>query len=255
LRCNRLGGGETVKVDVRLIAATNRDLRAEVKGGAFRSDLFYRLNVFAIHLPPLRERPDDIPLLVAHFTSKHGDRLGRRITRIERGALKMLQSYHWPGNVRELENVIERAVIMSSNDFFAYGARSMARAMTRTGQSAYLYYFTYAERGKRAYLGAYHGEELKFLSDSFPSDWEHNSDDEKLGEAMRTYWTQFAKTGNPNTQGFPVWPAYDVRSDQCFELGYPTGVRPVGMRLQALEQIMEQVFAETANVQLQSKSN
>jgi formate hydrogenlyase transcriptional activator len=112
-----------VKVDVRLIAATNRDLRAEVKGGAFRSDLFYRLNVFAIHLPPLRERPDDIPRLVAHFTSKHGDRLGRRITRIERGALKMLQSYHWPGNVRELENVIGRAVIMSSNDFFAYGAR------------------------------------------------------------------------------------------------------------------------------------
>jgi transcriptional regulator with GAF, ATPase, and Fis domain len=112
---DRLGGGETVKVDVRLIAATNRDLSAEVKGGAFRSDLFYRLNVFAIHLPPLRERPDDIPLLVVHFTSKHGDRLGRRITRIERGVLKMLQGYHWPGNVRELENVIERAVIMSSN--------------------------------------------------------------------------------------------------------------------------------------------
>jgi formate hydrogenlyase transcriptional activator len=112
---DRLGGGETVKVDVRLIAATNRDLSAEVKGGSFRSDLFYRLNVFPIHLPPLRERPDDIPLLVAHFTSKHGERLRRKITRIERGVVKMLQRYQWPGNIRELENVIERAVIMSSN--------------------------------------------------------------------------------------------------------------------------------------------
>lgn len=109
----RLGSGEAVKVNVRLIASTNRDLSAEVNAGAFRSDLFYRLNVFPIHLPPLRERSDDIPLLVAHFSSKHGERLGRQITRIERRVVKMLQSHHWPGNVRELENVIERAVIMS----------------------------------------------------------------------------------------------------------------------------------------------
>ncbi len=83
-------------------------------------------------------------------------------------------------------------------DSFAYGAYSMARAMTRVGQKAYLYDFSYVETGKRASLGAYHGEELSFLSDSFPSDWEHNQDDEKLSQAMRTYWTQFAKTGNPN---------------------------------------------------------
>jgi para-nitrobenzyl esterase len=141
------------------------------------------------------------------------------------------------------------------NDLFAYGAYSVARAMTRTGQKAYLYYFTYAENGKRAHLGAYHGEELKFLSDSFPDDWEHNPDEEKLGQAMRTYWTQFAKIGSPNTPGLPVWPAYDARLDQCFELGRTIGIRPVATRLQVLEHIMGQIFAETANTQLQSKSN
>jgi para-nitrobenzyl esterase len=141
------------------------------------------------------------------------------------------------------------------NDFFAYGAYSVARAMTRMGQNAYLYYFTYAEKGKRAYLGAYHGEELKFLSDSFPDDWEHNPDDEKLDHAMRTYWTQFAKTGNPNTSGLPVWPTYDARPDQCLELGRTIVIRPVARRLQVLEHIMEQIFAETANARLQSKSN
>jgi formate hydrogenlyase transcriptional activator len=111
----RLGGSDVIKVNVRLVAATNRDLDAEVKNGSFRSDLFYRLNVFPIHLPPLRERLEDIPLLVAHLVSKHDERLRRQITRIDRQAVKTLQSYHWPGNVRELENVIERAIVMSSN--------------------------------------------------------------------------------------------------------------------------------------------
>jgi formate hydrogenlyase transcriptional activator len=109
----RLGGNQVVKVDVRLIAATNRELSAEVEAGNFRSDLFYRLNVFPIRLPPLGERPDDIPLLVAHFVAKHGERLGRKITRIDQPAIPMLQGYHWPGNLRELENVIGRAVVLS----------------------------------------------------------------------------------------------------------------------------------------------
>src|SRR5262245_56345141 len=111
----RLGGGETVRVDVRIVAATNRELAEDVRVGRFRSDLYYRLNVFPIHLPPLRERAEDIPLLTSHFAAKHGERFGRAISRIDRRAMNLLASYHWPGNVRELENVIERAVILSRN--------------------------------------------------------------------------------------------------------------------------------------------
>jgi formate hydrogenlyase transcriptional activator len=111
----RLGGGDTVRVDVRIVAATNRDLAEDVRAGRFRSDLYYRLHVFPIHLPPLRERAEDIPLLTSHFAAKHGERFGRAISRIDRRAMNMLVAYHWPGNVRELENVIERAVILSRN--------------------------------------------------------------------------------------------------------------------------------------------
>jgi len=109
----RLGGSQTVRVDIRLIAATNRDLEAEVRAGRFRSDLYYRLNVFPVHIPPLRQRPEDIAPLVAHLAEKHAARLGRTISRIDRQALAILQSYAWPGNVRELENVVERAVILA----------------------------------------------------------------------------------------------------------------------------------------------
>ncbi len=111
----RLGGKETICADVRIVAATNRDLAEDVRQGRFRSDLYYRLNVFPIRMPSLRERPEDIPLLVAHFADKHGKRFGRRIERIERRTMRLLESYNWPGNVRELENVIERAVILSRN--------------------------------------------------------------------------------------------------------------------------------------------
>jgi len=111
----RLGSGQTVRVDVRIVAATNRDLAAEVQAGLFRSDLFYRLNVFPIRVPALRERPADIPLLVAHFAAKHGERFGRPIARIDRRSMAQLETYAWPGNVRELENVVERAVILSRN--------------------------------------------------------------------------------------------------------------------------------------------
>ena len=111
----RLGGSETVQVNVRVVAATNSNLAEEVRTGRFRSDLYYRLNVFPVRVPPLRERPEDVPLLAAHFADKHAARFGRQVTQIERRTLRLLESYHWPGNVRELENIIERAVILARN--------------------------------------------------------------------------------------------------------------------------------------------
>jgi formate hydrogenlyase transcriptional activator len=110
----RLGSTRTLRVDVRLIAATNRDLDGMVSTGLFRSDLFYRLNVFPVHVPALRERRDDIPALVSHFVAKFAREMNRRITTIPEDAMAALVRWHWPGNIRELENVIERAVILSS---------------------------------------------------------------------------------------------------------------------------------------------
>ena len=111
----RVGGTKTIKVNVRIIAATNRELEKEVEEGRFRADLYYRLNVFPIYSIPLRQRKEDIPLLVRHFVDKYGSLLGKRIANIPKGVIKSLQTYNWPGNIRELENVIERAVIISSN--------------------------------------------------------------------------------------------------------------------------------------------
>jgi len=111
--CERLGGTKTIKVDVRVIAATNRDLEKETKQGVFREDLFYRLNVFPIKILPLRERKDDIPLLVNYFIKKHSVKIGKNIEMVSRHLIHTLQSYDWPGNVRELESIIERAVIVS----------------------------------------------------------------------------------------------------------------------------------------------
>jgi formate hydrogenlyase transcriptional activator len=109
----RLGGTKTIKVDVRLVAATNRDLTRMVAEGRFRNDLYYRLNVFPIVLPPLRERSDGIPSLVRHFTQQFARRMGKRIETIPAATMEALVRYPWPGNVRELQNVIERAVILS----------------------------------------------------------------------------------------------------------------------------------------------
>ena len=106
-------GGPTVRADVRVIAATNRDLEKAMQDGRFRADLYYRLNVFPIRLPPLRERAEDVPILVKHFITKYGTRLGKRIETIPKTTMDALRAYPWPGNVRELENVIERAVILS----------------------------------------------------------------------------------------------------------------------------------------------
>jgi formate hydrogenlyase transcriptional activator len=109
----RLGGNATVPVDVRVLAATNHDLPEAVRAGNFREDLFYRLNVFPIRVPPLRERQGDVPLLVSHFAAEHGKRHDRPVERIDRRTMRMFECYHWPGNVRELENFVERAVITS----------------------------------------------------------------------------------------------------------------------------------------------
>jgi PAS domain S-box-containing protein len=109
----RVGGVKTIRVDVRVIAATNRDLAQAVAAGKFRQDLYYRLNVFPVALPPLRERVDDIPLLVHYFVGRYAAKIGRAITRVPPEAMRRLEAYPWPGNVRELENVIERAVILS----------------------------------------------------------------------------------------------------------------------------------------------
>ena len=109
----RLGGLENIKVDVRIIAATNRDLQAAVEQGTFRDDLYYRLNVIVIKLPPLQERSEDVPLLADHFIKRYCEENEKEVCVLEPSALKVLMDYHWPGNVRELENVIERAVVLA----------------------------------------------------------------------------------------------------------------------------------------------
>jgi DNA-binding NtrC family response regulator len=126
-----LGAERTEKIDLRVIAATNRDLRQMVSDGRFQEDLFYRLNVIPIHIPPLRERRDDIPALVEHFVRKHAQRTGRRIERIEDGVLTALQQYDWPGNVRELENTIERAVVLSTGPVVTGRAVAVMGAATQ----------------------------------------------------------------------------------------------------------------------------
>jgi formate hydrogenlyase transcriptional activator len=124
----RLGGRQTLHADVRVIAATNRDLGRAIADGTFRSDLYYRLNVFPVHVPPLRERREDIPLLVHYFVARYAAKIGRRITRVPADAMARLTSYPWPGNVRELENVIERAVILSPGPDLQVAAEALLAA-------------------------------------------------------------------------------------------------------------------------------
>lgn len=112
----RVGGNESIEVDVRLIAATNRDLSTALREERFRSDLFYRLNVFPIHVPPIRDRIEDIPSLLHHFRVQLGRRMHKQIARIDPHSLELAQEYPWPGNVRELENVVERAMIVATED-------------------------------------------------------------------------------------------------------------------------------------------
>jgi PAS domain S-box-containing protein len=114
----RVGGNRTLSTDVRVIAATNRDLTAAIAAGTFRADLFYRLNVFPIEVPPLRKRREDIPMLVEYFVKRYAEKAGKHIRKIDRNTLEQCQSYPWPGNIRELQNIVERSVILSSGDTF-----------------------------------------------------------------------------------------------------------------------------------------
>jgi PAS domain S-box-containing protein len=114
----RVGGNQVLGTDVRVIAATNRDLTAAIAAGAFRSDLFYRLNVFPIEVPPLRKRKEDIPILVEYFVKRYAEKAGKQIRRIDMNTLELCQSYPWPGNIRELQNIVERSVILSSGETF-----------------------------------------------------------------------------------------------------------------------------------------
>ncbi len=115
----RVGGNQPIRSDVRVISATNRDLKAAMATGAFRSDLFYRLNVFPIEIPPLRERTDDIPILVEYFIDRYATEAGKKIRYVSKESMELLQSYPWPGNVRELQNVIERSVILCETETFS----------------------------------------------------------------------------------------------------------------------------------------
>ncbi len=114
----RVGGSRIIPTDVRIIAATNRDLAAAIASGTFRADLFYRLNVFPIQVPPLRNRKEDIPMLVEYFVKRYAEKARKKISRIDKNTLQLCQSYHWPGNIRELQNIIERSVILCTGDTF-----------------------------------------------------------------------------------------------------------------------------------------
>jgi transcriptional regulator with GAF, ATPase, and Fis domain len=115
----RVGGSRPVSVDVRVVAATNRDLKGAVHAGTFRLDLFYRLNIFPVRVPSLRDRTDDIPLLAKYFIERYATTAGKRIRNIDKKTLELFQAYHWPGNIRELQNTIERAVILCDGETFS----------------------------------------------------------------------------------------------------------------------------------------
>lgn len=115
----RVGGSNPIPVDVRILAATNRNLKAAIAAGTFREDLFYRLNVFPILIPPLRERIDDIPLLVAYLIERYAKKAGKQIRDIQKETLALFQAYEWPGNIRELQNVVERAVVLCESETFS----------------------------------------------------------------------------------------------------------------------------------------
>jgi len=131
----RVGGTHPVPIDVRVIAATNCDLQAAVDAGSFRRDLFYRLNVFPIRMPSLRERVEDIPLLVAYLAQRYASKMGRKIDEIDKKTLELFQTYHWPGNVRELQNVVERAVILCEGGTFVVDENWLVLASPRPAPS------------------------------------------------------------------------------------------------------------------------
>jgi DNA-binding NtrC family response regulator len=123
----RIGGTGSIRTDVRVVAATNRDLESAIASGKFRSDLFYRLNVFPIEVPSLLERKEDIPLLVEYFLDRYSRRAGKSFKVVDRRSLDLLQAYAWPGNIRELQNVIERSVIVSEGQIFSVDESWLSR--------------------------------------------------------------------------------------------------------------------------------
>ena len=149
----RVGGTTTIRTDARVIAATNRDLAGDVASGRFRSDLFYRLNVFPVHVPPLRERKEDIPILVEYFAARHGARLGRRFDAISRKVMTQLTAYDWPGNIRELQNIVERAAILSEGPDLRFTVPGPPRTLAASNRSSTPLVFsagTTLERQERA---------------------------------------------------------------------------------------------------------
>jgi transcriptional regulator with GAF, ATPase, and Fis domain len=135
----RVGGTHPIRSDVRVIAATNRDLQAAISAGSFRSDLFYRLNVFPIEIPALRERKEDIPLLVEYFIDRYARKAGKHITTVEKRTLQVLQSYPWPGNIRELQNVIERSVIVCETANFSVDESWLSQQPVKKSTGSQLY--------------------------------------------------------------------------------------------------------------------
>jgi formate hydrogenlyase transcriptional activator len=127
----RVGSNHPISVDVRVIAATNQDLDGAVASGTFRQDLYYRLDVFPIQVPPLRDRADDVPMLVAYLVERYAKKAGKRIRHIERATMRRLQAYDWPGNVRELQNVIERAIVLCEGETFSVEASWLVRKRAR----------------------------------------------------------------------------------------------------------------------------
>jgi PAS domain S-box-containing protein len=144
----RVGGNQTVRVDVRVLAATNRDLGASVADGTFRRDLFYRLNVFPIQLPVLRDRMDDIPLLVEYLVDRYAKKAGKRIRSISKDTLSLFRDYNWPGNIRELQNVVERAVILCDGETFCVDASWLTPGVPRPAASSVPLVEDLAEREK-----------------------------------------------------------------------------------------------------------
>jgi formate hydrogenlyase transcriptional activator len=142
----RVGSSQPISVDVRIIAATNRDLKAAVSAGTFRQDMFYRLNVFPIQVPPLRERLEDIPLLVNYLVERYAKKIGKSFRTIRMNTIETLQSYSWPGNIRELQNVVERAVILSEGDAFSVDPAWLRRDPSRQAGPTTSLAFTLADR-------------------------------------------------------------------------------------------------------------
>jgi para-nitrobenzyl esterase len=163
----------------------------------------------------------------------------RRYLQADAGIYADQEFQTWPASS---DNEVPDQYLKLENTNFAYGAWSMARAMTRAGQPAYLYLFTWTQSGRRASLGAHHGEELPFLDDTYPSNWGSSEGDQAFGETLRTYWSSFARTGNPNSSSLPKWPTFDPSSDHVFSLGKNIGPIPMNRNVRVLDNIFAQIF-------------